>query len=59
MKADKFTVSITVEVLSLDVVSSMLLKVIQEIKNEHIDGRLSAEDGDAVQWTTLRTPVEF
>lgn len=59
MKANKFTVTVVVEVLSLDAVRGQLAKVASEIDNEHIAGLLCAEDGDVAEWTTAIKPVEF
>ena len=59
MKAIKYTVTITVEVLSMDSVPSLLEKTSFEISDEYSEGNLTAEDGDSVHWVTKQEPVEF
>jgi len=59
MNAMKFTVSIEAEVLSLDSVATLLIKVADQIANECPQGRLSFEDGDCIEWNTKLTAVGF
>lgn len=59
MKANKVTLTITVEVLSIDAAPSLLSKIIGEIDNEFINGHLVADDGDTVTWTTQFEQVSF
>jgi tRNA U34 2-thiouridine synthase MnmA/TrmU len=59
MKAEKVTVIITIEALSIDVAPSLLQKVIEEISAEYENGEVVANDGDTVKWGTKRKPVEF
>ena len=59
MKAVKSTVSIKVEVLSVDSVPSLLFHMIEQLKAEYITGELSADDGDSVSWSIVQTEVEF
>jgi len=59
MKADKVVVKITIESLSIDVLQSMLLKVIEQVDQEVESGSIQMSDGDYVDWKTTRTPVSF
>jgi hypothetical protein len=59
MKATKYTVTIELEVLSMDVVRTQLIQVLDAFSNEHINGYLSSEDGDNVAWSTHAEEVEF
>jgi hypothetical protein len=58
MKADKFTVTITVDVLSMDCVAPMAHKAINHISDEIHNGELVACDGDTVKWQTKAEAVE-
>ena len=59
MKANKYTVSILVEVLSLESVPGLLVEVERIMRNENKAGSLSKDDGDFVRWHTVYEPVEF
>ena len=59
MKATKYTVTVELEVLSLDVVRTQLFKVLGAFEDEHINGYLSSDDGDNVAWSTHAEEVEF
>jgi hypothetical protein len=59
MKANKVTVKIKIESLSIDVLSGLLMKVITEVENERENGELIADDGDSVKWETKRKKVKF
>jgi len=59
MQANKFTVTIQIEVLSLDVVPGMLQEVTEIISNENRTGSLLKEDGDFVKWGTKSERVDF
>ena len=59
MKANKVTVTIKVESLSIDVLRSLLAKVIEQVDEEYENGKLVADDGDTVEWNTERKEVEF
>jgi hypothetical protein len=59
MKAKKMTVTITVEVLDLNVVPAMVDHAVEQIKSEYVDGELTATDGDTVSWKTESKEVEF
>ncbi len=59
MKADKVTVTITVEALSIDCLAGLVGKACQQVADEFENGELTASDGDVVRWNTTRTSVEF
>ena len=59
MKATKYTMTITVEVLSLDSVSALLSHIRDEIDNEVIQGKLTMSDGDTVAWQVETDDVLF
>lgn len=59
MQANKFTVTIEIEVLSLDVVPSMLSEVTDIISHENRTGSLLKEDGDFIKWGTKSERVDF
>ena len=59
MKAEKVTVTIEMEALSIDVLRSMLLEVIENIEDEAESGELSMADGDFIKWETTREAVSF
>jgi hypothetical protein len=59
MKANKVTVTIKMESLSIDVLAGMLQKVIHQVQNECENGTLTASDGDTIEWKTDRKEVSF
>jgi hypothetical protein len=59
MKANKITVTITVEVLSIDSVPGMLQEVVNQVDKEIECGMLFMGDGDQVEWNTERELVDF
>ncbi len=59
MKAQKVTVTIVVETLSIDSVRSVLAQAGEQIHLEVAEGRLRMEDGDQVEWETTFTDVDF
>ena len=59
MKANKVTVTIKAEMLSIDVLASLLMQVIKEVEEEKEKGKLVADDGDTVKWKTKRKAVKF
>lgn len=59
MKANKVTVSIRIESLSIDVLRGMLAEVIEHIEREIENGTLRMTDGDQVEWATERKEVQF
>jgi hypothetical protein len=60
MKANKITVKIEVETLSIDAVPAKLYELIEALdKNENTNGMLCSEDGDMVKWNTTIKEVTF
>ena len=59
MKANKVTVKLTIEVLSIDAISGLAWKALKQIEEEFENGELIANDGDAIYWETKRTEVTF
>jgi hypothetical protein len=51
MKATKYTMSITVEVLSIDSINGLLTTLQEELHGEFTRGSLTADDGDTITWT--------
>ena len=59
MKAQKVTVEIKIESLSIDVIEQLLLQMIQLVDKEVESGELSYADGDTITWETKRENVEI
>lgn len=61
MKANKITVTITVEALSVDSTPHLIREVANHIGNgmEYTNGSLTSDDGDTVTWTATSKTVEF
>lgn len=59
MKANKITVTITVEVLDINTVPAMVGHAVENIESEYVNGVLTATDGDQVKWETKSEKVEF
>ena len=59
MKANKITVKIEVECLSVDTVKGLLLDIANEIDKERVSGEFSHDDGDRVKWDVESETVEF
>jgi hypothetical protein len=59
MQATKFTVTVEIEVLSLEVVPSLLCEVTDNIRAENRSGSLLKEDGDHIQWGVKSERVDF
>jgi len=59
MKANKVTVTIRVEALSIDTLAGLLAEVINRVNDEYETGKLTADDGDTIEWETKRKEVEF
>lgn len=57
MKANKITMALKVEVLSMDSIPALLCDVANEIHQETVAGRLTKEDGDTVSWDFKRIQV--
>lgn len=59
MNATKHTITITVEVLSIDAAPALICDVNEQLRREVITGNLTYLDGDSVDWYTDSEPVEF
>lgn len=59
MKAQKVTVTIVVEGLSIDIIAGMVARAVEQIEREYDSGVLFANDGDTVRWNTERRQVDF
>jgi hypothetical protein len=59
VKANKVVFNITMEALSIDVLRGMLLDVLAHVEREVESGKLEMADGDCIEWTTTRTPVNI
>ena len=59
MEAQKVTVTITIEALSIDTLSALLMEVKQRVDDEFENGKLVASDGDTIEWKVERKDVEF
>lgn len=59
MRANKVTVTIVVEALSIDCLPHLVNQAVDHIEREFVDGKLEADDGDTVQWTTKSEAVRF
>jgi len=59
MKAEKVTVTIKVEALSIDALDGLLGNVIEQVNRESETGLLAMSDGDQVSWSTKRESVKF
>jgi hypothetical protein len=59
MEGKMFTVTIEIEVLSLDVAPGLLMEVAQIMTDENRTGSLLKEDGDRIKWGTKSERVDF
>lgn len=59
MQANKYTITIEVEVLSLDSAPTLLYESIMAIEQESRTGSLLKEDGNYVKWLTKSERVDF
>ena len=59
MQATKYTVTVEVEVLSLDAVPALLEEVASIMQRENQSGSLLKEDGDFIKWGTKGERVDF
>lgn len=59
MKANKVTVKIEMEALSIDCLRHLVERALIQIEGEFENGELCADDGDEVRWHTSRKLVEF
>jgi hypothetical protein len=59
MQANKFTVTIEVEVLDLDSAPTLVSEVASIMGNENRTGSFLKEDGDCVKWGVKSERVDF
>jgi len=60
MEGTKYTVTVTVEALSLDSVPNLALEAIAEFeRRETVSGKIVKNDGDQVEWKTKTKKVAF
>ena len=59
MKAQKVTVTIVIEGLSIDIVRGQLCEAATAIERGLVSGELVADDGDVVKWNTKTEDVKF
>ena len=59
MKANKITMKITVEVLSIDSIPALLSSLEKYLYAEIQNGKMVMSDGDAVKWTTSTKKVKI
>jgi hypothetical protein len=59
MKATKYSMTVKVEVLSIDVIPQLLADVQHAIRGEDVEGMLRASDGDEVSWSLKSEQVEI
>lgn len=59
MKATKYTITITVEVLSMEAAPAIISQTANAIEGSMPEGSLTYDDGDAVSWKTESKNVEF
>lgn len=53
MKISKVTCVVRVEVLSKDVIPSLLIEVSQKMQPECVGGHLRKDDGDEISWEVV------
>ena len=59
MTGKKIMVNVNIEVLSIDVVPSVLMDVIDQFQKEHPTGSFTSDDGDMATWSTVSVDVSF
>lgn len=59
MKANKVTVTLVMESLSVDCLRGLVTEAVSRIEAEFTNGELVADDGDVIRWKTESRPVEF
>jgi hypothetical protein len=57
MIAEKITVKIFIEVLSIDVVPGLLQELAQQYLNGNTSGHLNKDDGDSIDWGLMKEQV--
>jgi hypothetical protein len=59
MKATKYTLTIKLEALSLDCFPSLLDEALKQMYGETYDCKIYKDDGDSLELSLDKTPVEF
>ena len=59
MKALKYTMTITVEVLAVESIPALLSEAAAAIANETPRGHVEKADGDSIFWDTVAEDVDF
>ena len=59
MKANKHTLTITIETLTGEAATVLLLQTVQAIKDGSVAGEIAQEDGDNSVWTNECENVKF
>ena len=60
MEGTKYTVTVTVEALSLAAVPNLVLEALMGFENsESVAGKIVKDDGDQVEWATKKKKVMF
>ena len=57
MKAEKITLNIEIQVLSIEVIPGLLGELIRNISEGNIHGTLCKDDGDYLEWVTKKVNV--
>ena len=58
MKANNITLTVIVEVLSIDSITALLVEVARNIDDENTRGSLIKGDGDSISWDYAEKAVE-
>jgi len=59
MRAEKVTVTLQIDVLSIDSVPALLYEAAEHIRSEIEHAIITKSDGDTIDWDISRKPVEF
>jgi len=59
MKTRKVTLTIVVEVLSIDAAACKVIEAVEQVRQENNNGQLTSDDGDTVTWNTKYQNVEI
>lgn len=59
MKALKYTMTITVEVLAIESIPALIREAAMAIGNETPHGHIEKTDGDSIVWDTAAEDVDF
>ena len=57
MNATKYTMTIVVEVLSIDSIPALINRVSAAVMSEALEGTLTMNDGDSVSWSVESKPI--